>query len=223
MEKLEKEFIKSGGTWKEYRIGCLFDIRPTKNYGYTNQKLFESKGNIPVVVNSSLSNGIGGYIDLEPTELGNIITFSDTTTSDSIFYQPSPFIGYSHVQGMYPYHPEDWNQKRLLYFCSVFRHKTTGLFDYGNKFNRKKVREIYVPLPTLNNEIAFSFMERYIEELEAERIEELEAERIEELEAYLKATGLKNYELSQNDVKSLDEFNEIAYTTPRKIIIREAA
>ncbi|MGI5085862.1 restriction endonuclease subunit S, partial [Treponema putidum] len=45
-------------------------------------------------------------------------------------------------------------------------------------------------------------------------IEELEAERIEELEAYLTATGLKNYKLSQNDVKSLDEFNEIVYSTP---------
>ena len=211
LEKLEQEFIQNGGSFETCRIGDLFEIRPTKNYGYTNQKLFSTKGSVPVVVNSSMSNGIGGYIDLKPTEEGNIITFSDTTTSDSIFYQPDAFIGYSHVQGMYPYQKNKWNKKSLLYFCSVFRHKTKGLFDYGNKFNRKKASEIYVLLPIINEELAFSYMERYIEELEAERIEELEA--------YLKATGLKNYTLLQDDVKALDKFNKMLYSTPpRKLI-----
>lgn len=40
---------------------------------------------MPVVVNSILSNGIGGYVDLPPTEKGNMITYSDTTTPDAIF------------------------------------------------------------------------------------------------------------------------------------------
>ena len=40
-------------------------------------------------------------------------------------------------------------------------------------------------------------MEKYIEELEAERIEELEAERIEELEAYLQVTGLSDYNITE--------------------------
>lgn len=133
LEKLEKEFMQSGGEWKEYRIGDLFEIRPTKNYGYTNKKLFERQGDVPVVVNSSRSNGIGGYVDLESTELGNIITFSDTTTSDSIFYQPLPFIGYSHVQGMFPCNPAVWNRRSLLYFCSIFRQRTAGLFDCGKR------------------------------------------------------------------------------------------
>ena len=81
----------------------MFDIHPTKSYGMTNHKLFEHKGLIPVIVNSSTTNGIGGYVDLKPTEKGNMITFSDTTTSDAIFYQSKDFIGYSHVQGLYPY------------------------------------------------------------------------------------------------------------------------
>lgn len=198
LEKLEKEFMQSGGEWKEYRIGDLFEIRPTKNYGYTNKKLFERQGDGPVVVNSSRSNGIGGYVDLDSTELGNIITFSDTTTSDSIFYQPLPFIGYSHVQGMFPCNPAVWNRRSLLYFCSIFRQRTAGLFDYGNKFNRKKAANILVQLPTKNGKLDYAFMERYIEELEA----------------YLEATGLKNYALNADDVKALDEFEEMSYITP---------
>ena len=46
-------------------------------------------------------------------------------------------------------------------------------------------------------------MEKYIEELEAERIEELEAERIEELEAYLQVTGLSDYNITEKKRKYL--------------------
>ncbi|WP_317845620.1 MULTISPECIES: restriction endonuclease subunit S [unclassified Campylobacter] len=71
--------------WQKVKIGDLFNIHPTSSYGYTNSTLFKTKGKVPVVVNSSLSNGIGGYVDLPPTEKGNMITYSDTTTSDAIF------------------------------------------------------------------------------------------------------------------------------------------
>ena len=53
---------------KGFRVGDLFDIRPTKSYGLTNIRLFETKGNVPVVVNSSLNNVIGGYVNLQPLE-----------------------------------------------------------------------------------------------------------------------------------------------------------
>nr|WP_281261753.1 restriction endonuclease subunit S [Ezakiella coagulans] len=183
--------MESGGEWKEYKVGDLFDIHPTKNYGLTNVKLFETKGETPIIVNSSLNNGVGGYVDLDPLEKKGIITFSDTTTADSIFYQPRDFIGYSHIQGMYPYDSENWTKKSMLYFCSAFKRSTQGLFDYANKFNREKAREILVALPFLNGKINFSYMEKFIEELEADRIEELEA--------YLMATGLKDYKLTKED------------------------
>lgn len=63
--------------WREFRIGDLFKIKPTKAYKMTNSTLFQSKDKIPVVTNSSLNNGVSGYVDLEPTEKGNMITYSD--------------------------------------------------------------------------------------------------------------------------------------------------
>ena len=210
---MDKEFEENGGEWKKVAVGELFDIRPTKNYGLTNQKLFATKGDIPVVVNSSLNNGIGGYTNLEPTEKGNTITFSDTTTSDSIFYQPNDFIGYSHVQRMFPY--DYWGKYQLLYFVISFRAATKGKFDYGNKFNRSKAKEIIVNLPYIKSELAFSYMESYIKALEAERIETLEAERIETLEAYLTVTGLKDYHLTEKDEKILDTFANLTDTKSR--------
>ncbi|NYS33241.1 restriction endonuclease subunit S [Streptococcus danieliae] len=213
LQKLEDDFVRAGGEWREVKVGDLFEIRPTKNYGLTNQKLFETTGTVPVVVNSSLNNGIGGYVNLEPTEKGNMITFSDTTTTDSIFYQPRDFIGYSHVQGMYPF--EKWNKYGLLYFVISFRASTKGKFDYGNKFNREKAKEILVHLPFYGNKIAFSHMDKYMKTLEAERIETLEAERIETLEAYLTVTGLKDYHLTEKDEQILDRFANLSDTKSR--------
>lgn len=85
--------------WGKFIVGDLFDIHPTKAYKMTNAQLMDD-GDNPVVVNSSYSNGIGGYSTQEATEKGGMITFSDTTTADAIFYQPNDFVGYPHVQGM---------------------------------------------------------------------------------------------------------------------------
>ena len=194
---MEQAFLADGGSFRFEKVGNLFHIRPTKNYGLTNDDLFRQKGSTPVVVNSSLNNGIGGYIALEPTEKGNMITFSDTTTSDSIFYQPNDFIGYSHVQGMIPKdNLEKWNNFTQHYFVSVFRFATKGKFNYGNKFNRENAREIEVWLPEKNGKIAFDYMERIVRQLRAERAKELRA--------FLELSNLTDVNLSKDEENALN-------------------
>jgi len=189
------------GKFKEFRIGDLFDIQPTKSYGLTNPKLFATCGKIPVIVNSSRDNGVGGFVDLEPTEKGGIVTFSDTTTADSIFYQPNDFIGYSHVQGVYPKKPEKWSKKSLIYFVVNFRKVTAGRFNYATKFNRKIAVELKISLPvTTNGDIDFPYMEN--------RIRELELARIRELVAYLKVTGLTDYQLTADEEDFLENYRK---------------
>lgn len=185
---------------KGFRVGDLFDIRPTKSYGLTNIRLFEAKGKVPVVVNSSLNNGIGGYVDLQPLEKGNIITYSDTTTSEGIFYQPDDFIGYSHVQGLYPKEESNWSKNSYLYFKTAFTTAVKGKYSYGDKFNRTKAAEeiVYLPL-TSNGSIDFAYME--------ECISELEEKRISELEAYLEIAGLIDYILTAEEQKAIAIFN----------------
>ncbi len=149
-----------GLTWQSFKLGDLFEIRPTKAYKLTNSHLFDSNAKNPVVTNSSLNNGISGYSSLEPTEKGNQITYSDTTTSEGIFYQKRPFIGYSHVQGLYPlkYH-EFWNEKTLLYIVTAFKKVACGRFNYGNKFNRKIASGMPIFLTTnQHGKIDFHFM-----------------------------------------------------------------
>ncbi|MBM0608234.1 restriction endonuclease subunit S [Helicobacter pylori] len=162
-----------GLTWQSFRLGDLFEIRPTKAYNLTNSHLFDSNAKNPVVTNSSLNNGISGYSSLEPTEKGNQITYSDTTTSEGIFYQKRPFIGYSHVQGLYPlkYH-EFWNEKTLLYIVVAFKKVACGRFNYGNKFNRKIASEMSIILPTNpHGGIDFHFMHTLINALMKQTIQ----------------------------------------------------
>ncbi|WP_263449583.1 restriction endonuclease subunit S [Campylobacter canadensis] len=157
-------------TWREFRIGDLFEIKPTKAYKMTNSILFLTKGNVPVVTNSSFNNGVSGYVALEPTEKGNMITYSDTTTSEGIFYQPRDFVGYSHVQGLYPIkYKSKWSNLSLLYFVATFRKTAHGRFDYGNKFNRNIAKDLKVTLPTdSKGNLAFEFMENTIKALKKE-------------------------------------------------------
>ncbi|GAA8816426.1 hypothetical protein HpRN124_00310 [Helicobacter pylori] len=162
-----------GLTWQSFKLGDLFEIRPTKAYNLTNSHLFDSNAKNPVVTNSSLNNGISGYSSLEPTEKGNQITYSDTTTSEGIFYQKRPFIGYSHVQGLYSlkYH-EFWNEKTLLYIVVAFKKVACGRFNYGNKFNRKIASEMLIFLPTTKNgKIDFPFMRTLINALMKQTIQ----------------------------------------------------
>ena len=58
-------------------------------------------------------------------------------------------------------------------------------------------------LPTKNNQIDFDFMESFIAELEAERIAELSA--------YLKVSGLDNYELSAEELKALQAYHTLEW------------
>ncbi|QQW92812.1 restriction endonuclease subunit S [Helicobacter pylori] len=165
--------FKCGLTWQSFKLGDLFEIRPTKAYKLTNSHLFDNSAKNPVVTNSSLNNGISGYSSLEPTEKGNQITYSDTTTSEGIFYQKRPFIGYSHVQGLYSlkYH-EFWNEKTLLYIVTAFKKVACGRFNYGNKFNRKIASGMPIILPTnQHGKIDFHFMHTLINALMKQTIQ----------------------------------------------------
>lgn len=161
--------------WGEFRVDSLFDIHPTKTYkdseGKTliNSALFEENGINPVIVNSSKNNGIGGYTNRPCNETGGIITFSDTTSSEAVFYQDQDFVGYAHVQGMYPKkYMEHWNKYTLKFFEIVFKNRAKALgYDYVNKFTREYANNIKVFLPiVLDGSPDWSLMESTIKDYE---------------------------------------------------------
>ena len=162
--------------WKEFRVGELFDIHPTKAYKCTNAELLDG-GGTNVVVNSAYDNGIGGTSTFIPTENGNMITFSDTVDANTIFYQKSPFVGYPHVQGLYPVgkYQNAWTQGSLQYFVTVFRERALAVgFDYGNKFRRDIAANLFVKLPaTPDGAPDWAYMESYMANLETKVAESM--------------------------------------------------
>ncbi len=162
-----EDYSEDGVRFGKIKVSELFDIHPTSSYKMSNAELFETTGNTPVLSNSSVNNGIGGYSALKPTEDGNIITFSDTTTgADTMFYQPNSFIGYGHVQGMYPY-DNGWTEASFKYFISALRKAAGDSWNYAVKFNRKLVADMDVVLPVkLDGTPDFDYMERYIRAIE---------------------------------------------------------
>ena len=168
---------QANAKFKMFKVGELFNIHPTTAYKMKNNELFASDGTTPVLSNSSVDNGIGGYCGLAPTECGGMITFSDTTTgADTMFYQPNPFIGYPHVQGMYPYQSDRWNEKCCLYVISCIRKSAGNGWSYAVKFNRALVTELLIELPVIESsdpnheytvdDIDWQDMEHYIRAME---------------------------------------------------------
>lgn len=150
--------------WREFKVGDLFDIHPTKaidgvsaddcvGYGY------------PLVVNSAENNGVAGLCDIEPTENGNIITFSDTTDGNTFFYQPSAFIGFAHVQGMYPKNSL-MTASAMLFISTMLMFNSRGRYSYGRKMRRDAISESLLKLPaTPSGTPDWQFMEDYVKSL----------------------------------------------------------
>ena len=161
-------------TRKAVLLGSLFDIHPTQAYKCTNEFLYSNKGN-RVVSNTSVNNGTGGLTMMENTEDGNMITFSDTTTSDAIFYQPAPFVGYPHVQGLYPKKEcgHNWNEDSYLYLITCFRKCASGRFDYATKFTRVIASSMEMYLPIKSNQIDIESMANYIKALKKQILSKL--------------------------------------------------
>ena len=78
-------------------------------------------------------------------------------------------------------------------------HKSLGhKYTWGDSISNRKIQKDKVLIPVKNAQIDFNFMNRFIAELEAERIAELEA--------YLAVSNLKDYTLTQEEQKILDDF-----------------
>lgn len=181
-------------------MGDLFEINPTKYYKLKNEEIIIKNGKVPLISNSSIDNGVMGFSNLKAKNIGNTITCSDTTLgAETMYYQENDFIGYSHIQHLVPKF-KPFNKVIASIVISSCRVATSKKYDYGNKFNRDAMNKTKIQLPIKNGEINFSFIEKFIAELEAERIAELEA--------YLVATNLKDYTLTREEQQVLEDFEK---------------
>ena len=164
MNKSENVLQLDIENWKEFKVGDFFDIHPTKFIEGVSAGDCVDYG-APLVVNSAENNGIAGLCDILPTEEGNIITFSDTTDGNTFFYQPKPFIGFAHIQGMYP-KTRKWSKEELLFLSTIMMFDSKGKYSYGRKMRRDIILEIKIKLPVdKTGNPDWQFMKNYIKSL----------------------------------------------------------
>ena len=193
--------------FKEFKAEDLFDIKR----GSALTKADMKPGNINYVSATSTNNGVSAKIgNNENLHPGNTITVTCDGSVGEVFLQDEQFWASSIVSVWYPRFEAD--QRVLLYIMAVIR-KLGVRYNYANKWGITKMKNEMLLLPVVESsepeheytirDLDFDYMRERIAKLEEERIAELEEERIAELDAYLIASGLDDYELTDEDRKVL--------------------
>lgn len=138
---------------------------------------------------------IGNYFNLIP---GNSV--SAFTHLNKVYYQEEPFYS-KQGSNVYTLRNNFLNKKTAKFIISAI-NKIIGNLEYG-KNTASRLIKYKIQLPTKNSKIDFDFINNFIEELENEHIMELEA--------YLLATGLKNYELTEDEKNTINEYDNLEW------------
>lgn len=177
-------------SWKKFKISELFDVKKGKRLTQADM----IPGNIKFVGATSTNNGETARIgNTEHIHSANTITVTYNGSVGEVFYQDEPFWASDDVNVLYP--KFEMTVQVALFLISVIK-KLRDKYSYNQKWVKEALEndEILLPVTTVEQP-DWDYMQ--------ERIAELEQERIAELEQYLVATGLNDYTLTDEDLKTL--------------------
>ncbi|WQR84648.1 restriction endonuclease subunit S [Helicobacter pylori] len=186
--------------WGEFKLGDLFEA---SNGDFDIQKRhINHKGEFVITAGLS-NNGVLGQSDIKAK-----VFESHTITIDMFgcaFYRSFPYKMVTHAR-VFSLKPKFKINHKIGLFLSTLFFGYPKKFGYENMCSWVKIKndKVILPLkPTAKiqtfKDIDFDFMEKFIAELEQCRLAELEA--------YLKATGLENTTLSNEEENALNVFN----------------
>lgn len=182
---------------KEFRVDEVFVMKRGKEAAPNRVP----DGNVNMVNETSANNGITKRATSENI-FGPSITVS-VNYATTVFYQPEQFCASVNILIL---QNENLNEVNAKFIVAQLR-KNNRQYDYNHKISRDRLAETVLSLPVTPNsdpdheytpdDIDWAYMERYIAELEQERIAELEA--------YLKVAGLDDCALTAEDEATLAE------------------
>ncbi|UOR89062.1 restriction endonuclease subunit S [Helicobacter pylori] len=199
--------------WGEFKLGDLFEKIIIKPLPYQTAQLPKEKTpthELPALTAGILNQGLNNFVPKEnATILKNVISISaNGANTGATFYQPHEFCVLQDAYAIEFIGDKKLNDKEYLFFvCAISKViYNNSKYEWTNKAGWNKVKNELISLPlkptaktqTLKD-IDFHFMEKFIAELEQCRLAELEA--------YLKATGLSNTTLSNDEENALNLFN----------------
>jgi len=181
--------------WGEFRIGDLFEIQNTLSF---NKDKLTDGFEYDYVTRTSQNQGIlqeTGFVNQENINPSG--TWSLGLLQMDFFYRQKPWYAGQFVRKVIP--KIELTKSAILYLTTLLNKEKKNLLSGLVRDVDKAFINAKIQLPVKNGKINFSFMEKFIAELEAEHLAELEA--------YLVATGLKDYTLTAEEQKALDEFD----------------
>lgn len=155
------------------------------------------------MVRATTNNGIRGYIIENDNYLNDAQTLSFAQDTFTVFYQKEKYYTGNKVKVLKPIFAPV-TEKILRFIVACFQCSLQTL-SWGTGSTVSSIEDIKVGMPTNNGEIDFDFMESFVAELEARRVAELEA--------YLLATGLKDYTLTEEEENALENYKTLKWST----------
>ena len=141
--------------------------------------------------------GVQGYVEKLPT-LPNLENTISVSQVGSVHAQLRQKKWYSS-QNIFVLKPKYLKLINLLTVSAIDK-TLVNYSGYSNYPTQVTLRNHIIQLPTKNGRIDFDFMESFVAELEAQRVAELEA--------YLTVTGLKDYELTEEEWRAIYMLND---------------
>lgn len=190
--------------WGEFKIGDLFEKVKVNALKYKVSELpNEPKHDftLPALTAGIQNQGLNNYVPREnATILKNVISISaNGANTGATFYQNQAFTILQDAYAIKWIFTDDiLKNGHYLYLTASISKTIYGHYEWSNKAGWERIKSEKIHLPTKNGKIDFDFMERFIAELEAERITKLEA--------YLVATDLKDYRLTADEENALQAF-----------------
>ncbi|GAA6965460.1 hypothetical protein HpCHC41_09780 [Helicobacter pylori] len=194
--------------WGEFKLGDLFEKRTMRGYPKKDENLTENKNGYHIF-GQNIKHQYPQKVLLDEKYLHRIspkkpiLAYASSVGEIGLIKESFYRSGDNGAfQGLFPRF-KDYNVRHLLFILS----KLKNIFnDFGYATGMSDVLNLKFSLPLKPTasaqtikDIDFNFMEKFIAELEQCRLAELEA--------YLKATGLSNTTLSNDEENALNLFN----------------
>ncbi|PRJ53946.1 restriction endonuclease subunit S [Haemophilus influenzae] len=194
--------MSSGGFFKDVLIEDvlewqknIFELNPL----HLNKLTVEGNNKFPFYGQSVMNNGIISYECLQERVLNNKNskpTILIHSNNQNLVYLETPFYLKDGHGATSVLQANCLTKNSALYLISIISKVIKEKFNYDFKATKIALKNTKIFVPYINQEPAFSYMEDFITELQAERLQELQG--------YLQVTGLSNYTLTEEEQRAIE-------------------
>ena len=196
--------------WGEYRIEDVLEWQSQKEIDPLKLEELkdETEEKYPFYGQATKNNGIISYNQLTRKVLNNVNgkpTILIHSNNQNIVYLETPFYLKDGHGATSVLQCKKLNELNQSFIIASIENVIKSKYSYNKKATKIELKNTIINLPIINDEIDYEFMEIFISELKAKYIVKLES--------YLSITGLKDYNLTDEEKQALTDFENLNWGT----------